>query len=92
VAPTIGDGLQVEMNGSVPETAAAPIKGHAEIIGITLALLIMVFAFGSVVAAGLPIVTAIAGLVAGSAGVMLLAGVMNVSPTAPMVASMVGLG
>ncbi|WAC54330.1 MMPL family transporter [Gordonia sp. SL306] len=92
VAPTTDDGLQVEMNGSVPETAAAPIKGHAEIIGITLALLIMVFAFGSVVAAGLPIVTAVTGLIAGSAGVMLLAGVMNVSPTAPMVASMVGLG
>lgn len=92
VAPTTDDGMQVEMNGSVPETAAAPIKGHAEIIGITLALLIMVFAFGSVVAAGLPIVTAIAGLVAGSAGIMLLAGLMDVSPTAPMVASMVGLG
>ncbi|MYR06617.1 MMPL family transporter [Gordonia sp. SID5947] len=92
IAPTADAGFQVEMNGSVPETAAAPIKGHAEIIGITLALLIMVFAFGSVVAAGLPIVTAVAGLIAASAGVMLLAGVMNVSPTAPMVASMVGLG
>ncbi|MFW0795935.1 MMPL family transporter [Gordonia sp. CPCC 205515] len=92
VAPARAAGLQVEMNGSVPETAAAPIKGHAEIIGITLALLIMVVAFGSVLAAGLPVVTAIAGLVAASAGVTLLAAVMKVSPTAPMVASMVGLG
>ncbi|MGV9711092.1 MMPL family transporter [Gordonia sp. NPDC003424] len=92
VAPARSAGLQVEMNGSLPETAAAPIKGHAEIIGITLALLIMVFAFGSVIAAGLPVVTAIAGLVAASAGIGLLAAVMKVSPTAPMVASMVGLG
>ncbi|AZG45589.1 MMPL family transporter [Gordonia insulae] len=92
ITPTRDAGLRVEMNGSVPETAAAPIKGHAEVIGIALALLIMVFAFGSVIAAGLPIATAIAGLIAGSAGITLLAGIINVSPTAPMVASMVGLG
>ncbi|MDY6807763.1 MAG: MMPL family transporter [Actinomycetota bacterium] len=92
VDPIRADGLRVEMNGSLPETAAAPIKGHAEIIGITLALLIMVFAFGSVVAAGLPILSAIAGLIAGSAGVLVLAAAIDVSPTAPMVASMVGLG
>ncbi|MEE4025610.1 MMPL family transporter [Gordonia sp. PKS22-38] len=92
IEPTRAAGFTVEMNGSLPETAAAPIKGHAEIIGITLALLIMVFAFGSVVAAGLPILSAIAGLVAGSAGVMILAAFMNVSPTAPMMATMVGLG
>ncbi|MAU83927.1 MMPL family transporter [Gordonia sp. Z-3] len=92
IEPTRAAGVQVEMNGSLPETAAAPIKGHAEIIGITLALLIMVFAFGSVVAAGLPILSAIAGLVAGSAGVLVLAAAIDVSPTAPMVASMVGLG
>ena len=76
----------------MPETAAAPVEGYAEIIGIVLALLIMVLAFGSVVAAGLPIVTAIVGLVATSAGVTLLAAAMKVSPSAPMVASMVGLG
>ncbi|ROZ89376.1 MMPL family transporter [Gordonia sp. OPL2] len=92
IEPSRADGLQVEMNGSLPETAAAPIKGHAEIIGVTIALLIMVFAFGSVVAAGLPIASALGGLIAGSAGVTLLAAVTDVSPTAPMVASMVGLG
>ncbi|MDL9948856.1 MMPL family transporter [Gordonia sp. ABSL11-1] len=92
IEPSRADGLRVEMNGSLPETAAAPIKGHAEIIGVAIALLIMVFAFGSVVAAGLPIASAVGGLIAGSAGVTLLAAVTDVSPTAPMVASMVGLG
>ena len=92
VADARAAGLTVEMNGAVPETAAAPVEGYAEIIGIVLALLIMVLAFGSVVAAGLPIVTAIVGLVATSAGVTLLAAAMKVSPSAPMVASMVGLG
>ena len=92
VADARAAGLTVEMNGAVPETAAAPVEGYAEIIGVVLALLIMVLAFGSVVAAGLPIVSAIVGVVATSAGVTLLAAAMKVSPNAPMVASMVGLG
>jgi RND superfamily putative drug exporter len=51
-----------------------------------------VIAFGSVVAAGLPIAVAVGGLVAGSSGVMLLAGTMDVSASAPTIATMVGLG
>ncbi|MET9203092.1 MMPL family transporter, partial [Gordonia sp. NPDC003585] len=92
VQPTRDAGVQVEMNGGLPETAAAPLKGHAEIIGITLALLILVLALGSVVAAGLPILTAIGGLAVGSAAITLLAATMEVSPSAPLVATMVGLG
>ena len=92
VAPTRAAGVQVEMNGGVPETAAAPLKGHAEIIGITLALVILVIALGSVVAAGLPILTAIGGLAIASAAIGLLSAAMEVSPSAPLVATMVGLG
>src|SRR4029079_12111675 len=48
--------------------------------------------FRSVVAAGLPVLVAVAGLAVGGAGITVLCGVMDVSPYAPMVASMVGLG
>jgi len=92
VAPAQGSGLQVELGGEVPESAAAPMKGQGEVIGIIAALLILVLAFGSVVSAGLPIAVALGGLVVGSAGVTLLAATMDVSTAAPMVASMVGLG
>jgi putative drug exporter of the RND superfamily len=85
-------GVQVELSGSLPDTAAAPMKGHGELIGIAAALLILVLTFGSVVAAGLPVVVAVGGLVAGSGGLALLAAVMDVSPSAPVVATMVGLG
>ncbi len=85
-------GLQVELSGSLPDTAAAPMSGYGEVIGIVAALLILVVAFGSVVAAGLPVLVAASGLVLASGGLTLLAGVMDVSPTAPVVASMVGLG
>ena len=65
--PPATPGCQVELGGEVPETAAAPIEGHGELIGIVAALLILVLAFGSVVAAGLPIAVALVGLGVGSA-------------------------
>ena len=92
VKPLRDAGLQVELAGDLPDSAAAPMSGRGELIGIVAALVILVLAFGSVVSAGLPIATALVGLGVGSAGVTLLAGVMDVSSSAPMVASMVGLG
>jgi RND superfamily putative drug exporter len=92
VAPLRAAGTQVELGGEVPESAAAPMEGRGEIIGVIAALVILVFAFGSVVSAGLPIGTALVGLGVGSAGITLLAATMDVSTAAPMVATMVGLG
>ena len=69
-----------------------PDDGRGELIGIIAALLILVLAFGSVVGAGLPIGTALVGLGVGSAGLTILAGTMDVSTSAPTVATMVGLG
>ena len=92
VAQTRADGIQVELGGDLPDTAAAPMRGQGELIGIVAALLILVLAFGSVVGAGLPIAVALTGLAVGSAGITLLAATMDVSTAAPMVASMVALG
>ncbi|WP_457254378.1 MMPL family transporter [Pedococcus sp. P5_B7] len=92
VAPLRATGVQVELGGELPESAAAPMAGRGELIGIVAALVILVFAFGSVVSAGLPIGTALVGLGVGSAGITLLAAATDVSTAAPMVATMVGLG
>ena len=92
VTPTRDAGLQVELGGEVPQSAAAPMEGYGEIVGITAALLILVLTLGSVVAAGLPLAVALTGLGVGSGGIALLAAVMDVSTTAPTVATMVGLG
>ncbi|MGD9959556.1 MMPL family transporter [Nocardioides sp.] len=89
---TRADGLQVEFGGELPSTAAAPMTGRGELIGVLAALIILVVAFGSVVAAGLPIAVALVGLGIGSGGLALLAGLTDVSTSAPTVASMVGLG
>jgi RND superfamily putative drug exporter len=92
VAATRDAGFQVEFGGDLPGTAAAPMKGYGELIGVLAALLILLLAFGSVVGAGLPVSVALVGLGVGSGGLALLAGTMDVSTAAPMVASMVGLG
>jgi len=91
-APTVDAGYRVELGGELPNTAAAPMDGRGELIGVGVALVVLVLAFGSVVAAGLPIAVAMIGLGIGSAGITLLAAVMDVSPSAPTVATMVGLG
>ena len=92
VTPTRDTGLQVELGGEVPGTAAAPMRGYGELLGIGAALLILVLACRSLVGAGLPIAVAIAGLAVGGFGITMLAAIMDVSASAPMVASMVALG
>jgi RND superfamily putative drug exporter len=59
VAPAEEAGLDVALGGELPGTAAAPMDGRGELIGIVAALVILVLAFGSVVAAGLPLAVAL---------------------------------
>ncbi len=92
VEATRDSGLQVELGGEVPGSAAAPLEGYGEIIGVLAALLILVLALGSVIGAGLPVGVALVGLGISSGGVALLAAVMDVSTAAPTIATMVGLG
>ncbi|HEY5881276.1 MAG TPA: MMPL family transporter [Nakamurella sp.] len=89
--PTRQAGLQVALGGQVPENFAPP-SGTAELVGVLVALLILVFAFGSVVAAGLPMAVALVGLGVGSSLITLLAAVTDVSTVAPTIATMVGIG
>ncbi|MQY02731.1 MMPL family transporter [Actinomadura macrotermitis] len=84
-------GHQVEFGGQVPENVSAP-GGVAEGVGIVAALVILFLAFGSVVAAGLPLAVALAGLGAGMSGITLLAAVTDVATTGPTLAVMTGLG
>jgi RND superfamily putative drug exporter len=92
VAPAQQAGLQVELGGDVPDSATLEVGGTGELVGVTVALVLLVLTFGSVVAAGLPILVALMGLGVGSSAVLLLAAVMDVSTSAPTVATMVGLG
>ena len=90
--PLRTEGLQVELGGELPNSVITTLKGTGELAGVVAALALLVLTFGSVVAAGLPLVVALIGLAVGSAGVTLLAATMDVSTSAPTIATMVGLG
>ena len=85
------DGLRVEMGGQVIASAQES-ELSSEAVGLMIAALVLVLTFGTLVAAGLPLVTALFGLGISSALVGLLAAVMDVPDWSTAVASMLGLG
>ncbi|MFP5353090.1 MAG: MMPL family transporter [Actinomycetota bacterium] len=86
------DGLTVEPGGSVIMFAEFEEPGGAEGIGILFAIVILLIAFGSVLAMGLPIATALFGIGIGMALIMLIANFANVPEFTPQLASMIGIG
>ena len=85
-------GFEVELGGSPISSAATAAPGPSEGIGITAAILIMLLAFGSVVAMGLPVITALAGLGIGIALLELLTHLLTVPNFSPEMAAMIGIG
>ena len=83
-------GVETEFTGKLAELAAD--EPSSEVIGVVAAVIVLLIAFGSVVAMGLPIVTALAGLFVGATGVALLANVMDVPEFSLILCLMVGLG
>jgi RND superfamily putative drug exporter len=88
----VHNGFQVELGGAPISAAATAAPGPSEGIGITAAILIMLLAFGSVVAMGLPVITALAGLGIGVALLELLTHVLTVPNFSPEMAAMIGIG
>ncbi|MEO3750423.1 MMPL family transporter [Streptomyces sp. B6B3] len=82
-------GLNVESSGEIAEPAAEP--AGAEIIGIIVAAIVLVITFGSLVAAGLPLITALIGVMAGALGITALASTLGLSATTGILAMMIGL-
>lgn len=85
-------GVAVEFRGLVVELASQPETSGAEFLGLAAALLILLVAFGSVIAAGLPVAVALTGLTAGTAAVLIAATAIDIPVIAPTVAVMLGLG
>jgi putative drug exporter of the RND superfamily len=89
--PAKDAGLQVAAGGYVGQELSKASTGDSDKIGLTAAVIILLLAFGSVVAMGLPIVTAVLGLVCGLSVITLLSHITDVPTTAPTVATMIGL-
>ncbi|MEN0128881.1 MAG: MMPL family transporter [Brevundimonas sp.] len=86
------EAVRVEMGGDLFFAYEESTANAGELVGILAALAILLLAFGSFVAATLPIGMAVLGLAVGVSSMPLLATVMVVPSYAPVLGAMVGLG
>ncbi|MCX5147307.1 MULTISPECIES: MMPL family transporter [unclassified Streptomyces] len=84
-----GAGLTVEIGGDALMTA--PETGSGEIVGIAIAAIVLVITFGSLIAAGLPLLTALIGVGIGVSSITALANVLDLGSTTSTLAMMIGL-
>ena len=87
-----GPGLEIEFGGQVISEAQFQPPGGAEAVGLIAAVLILIVTFGSLLAMGLPIITALFGIGIGLSLVLLSANFISVPNFTPQVASMIGIG
>jgi RND superfamily putative drug exporter len=90
--PARDAGLSVGFGGYVGQKVSKPETHSSEAVGLSMAVIVLLLTFGTVVAMGLPIVTAIVGLVSGLSIITLISQVAEVPTVAPTLATMIGLG
>ncbi|WP_265442925.1 MMPL family transporter [Flexivirga meconopsidis] len=83
-------GLKAEVNGSGMQ-AVEPPGGTSEMLGIIVAAFVLFITFGSLVAAGMPIVTALIGVGMGELAIQFATGFTTIGTTTPILATMIGL-
>lgn len=84
-----GDGLQVEATGGLMQVMDA--GGSAELIGFAVAFVVMIIAFGALIAAFIPLVTGIAGVVLTIMLFTLSAEFLSINETAISIITMLGI-
>ncbi|MFR9753344.1 MMPL family transporter [Nocardia sp. 004] len=89
--PARDAGLTVEFSGAVYPGFNPDVSEMPEVIGIIAAFIILMITFGAVVAAGLPIVTAVIGVAIGLTGLLGVAAFVDVPTAATSLALMLGL-
>ncbi|MCS5723003.1 MMPL family transporter [Herbiconiux sp. CPCC 203407] len=83
------DGLEVYFSGvtDAPEAAV----DYTEAVGLIVAFIVLLITFGSLLAAGMPLVTSIIGVAVTSTSITIVSGFVSISSTAPLLATMLGL-
>jgi putative drug exporter of the RND superfamily len=83
-------GLEVAVGGNAFGTTGVHI-GATEFVGVAVAVLVLVLTFGSLLAAGMNLLTAIVGIGVGLGGLLGVSSLISLSSTAPTLALMIGL-
>src|SRR3954451_20340044 len=84
--------LQIELGGQAIEQAQQTSLGFATGVGLAAAMLVLLISFGSLLAMGLPIVTALFGLGAGLGVIGLGSHLVDMADFSSELALMIGLG
>ncbi|MEU5876639.1 MMPL family transporter [Spirillospora sp. NPDC047279] len=92
VEPARMAGLDVKFGGIVAMILNQPKGGPQEGVGIALAMVVLLLAFGSYLAAGIPILVSLCGMVIAYSLIHYSASMLELHPTAPMIAAMLGIG
>ena len=92
LAPARQAGVAAELGGDAAFVNAETETSGAEASGLLAALVVLVVAFGTIVAALVPIALTLVAVATGLGGITLLANAMDVSSAAPTIAAMIGLG
>ena len=90
IATSRAAGVQTELSGAIAN-AGTKAQGK-EGLGILVAIVVLLVAFGSAVAMGIPIGTALIGIVIGLAGMKIFASFTDVPTVSEMLGMMIGLG
>ena len=91
-ATTTAAGVRTELGGELPTEAANQPPNSQELFGLVAAVIVLLIAFGSVIAMGLPIAIALIGLATSLGIITTIASLTEISTAAPVLAAMIGLG
>ncbi|WP_291050947.1 MMPL family transporter [Herbiconiux sp.] len=83
------DGLSVYFSGVTDPPASA--VDYTELAGLVVAFIVLLITFGSLLAAGMPLITSLIGVGATSMIITIVSGFVTISATAPLLATMLGL-
>jgi RND superfamily putative drug exporter len=92
VKPATQAGLQVEYGAGAGQIGQKTSDTTSEAIGLGCALLLLVFMFGSLITAAIPLISAVFSVGAGLSLLGLIASVVQFPTTAPTIATLLGLG
>lgn len=85
------DDLTIAAGGDLVKQELGEILGIAEIAGLLIALVVLLVTLGSLIAAGMPLVTAIVAVGVSMLGLFSLSQAIDLTNTAPVLAVMLGL-
>ncbi len=85
------EALEINRGGDLIRKVPDEILGIGEVAGVLIALMVLVITLGSLISAGMPIITALMAVGVSAAGLFSLSQVITINSTTPALAIMLGL-